>query len=181
MSVATGEFSLSGKPVGLKSVKNHVHAAASAAVNASRKDPRYRYDQFGNKIGDRYFPALNLFYNSMAKWKKKSSKALPLAPQIISCLVQTAALALPFSEACCIHGAVILGCFTGSRCGEYCSGKCHKGEEFGKVPNTLLTVDYAGWPIAFCSSDIIFLDKALHVIPWPAASVAASLVCIRFR
>jgi len=105
-----------------------------------------------------------------------------LHPKIFSCLVQTAALALIFSEACCIRDAVILGCFTVSRCGECCSSKCHKGEEFGKVPNTLLTAAYTSWqPIGFCSSDMVFLDKDLHVIPWPAASAAASLVRIYFR
>ena len=78
MGVSTGHFSVSRTPVGLKSVQNHVKAAASFAINASHKNPRYRHDQFGNKIGNTYFPALNLFYNSMTKWKKKSSKALLL-------------------------------------------------------------------------------------------------------
>jgi len=75
MSVATREFSLLDKPVGLKIVKSHVHDAAFFAVNVSCKDPRYHYDQFGNKVGDRDLPAMNLFYNGMVKWKKKSSKA----------------------------------------------------------------------------------------------------------
>ena len=181
ISVSTGEFSVSGKPVGLKSIKNHVLAAASFAVNASRKDPRYRYDQYGNKIGATYFPALNLFYNSMSKWQKKSSKALPLNPLIISHLVSLAASSKPFSEACCIRDAVILGCFTGSRCGEYCSGKHHKGDEFGKVPANILTTAYAGWPIAFCSRDFTFLDSTLHEIPFSQAASKASMVRIRFR
>jgi len=181
IAVSTGEFSASGKPVGLKSVKNHVLAAASFATNASRKDPRYRYDQFGNKIGNGYVPSLNLFYNSMNKWKKKSSKALPLNPTIISHLVSIATLSKPFSEACCIRDAVILGCFTGSRCGEYCAGKHHPGDEFGKVPANVLTTEFEGWPIAFTASDITFLDASLHVIPYPLAQSAASMVRIRFR
>jgi len=91
MGVSTGLFSVSRAPVGLKSVQNHVKVAASVAINASCKDPCYRYDQFGNKIGNTYFPALSLFYNSMTKWKKKSPKALPLTPPIITHLVSFAA------------------------------------------------------------------------------------------
>jgi len=95
MGVSTGHFSVSRTPVGLNSVQNHVKAAASFAINASRKDPHYRYDQFGNKIGNTYFSALNSFYNSMTKWKKKSSKALPLTPPIITHLVSVVAHSFP--------------------------------------------------------------------------------------
>jgi len=181
MGVSTGHFSVSRTPVGLKSVQNHVKAAASFAINASRKDPRYRYNQFGNKIGNTYFPALNLFYNSMTKWKKKSSQALPLTPQIITHLFSVTARSFPFSEACCIRDAVILGCFTGSRCGEYCSGKRHPGDEFGKVPITTQTSDFAGWPIAFCSTDIYFLSSSLHTVSHLMAPSKATMVRIRFR
>ena len=181
IAVSTGEFSASRKPVALKSVKNHVLAAASFAINASRKDPRFRYDQFGNKIGDRYFPALQLVYQSMSKWKKKSSKALPLSPAIISHLVTIASLSPQFSESACIRDAVILGCFTGSRCGEYCSGKAHKGDAFGKVPHNILTAEFAGWPIAFCSADFYFLNATHHIVPWTDADSAGTMVRIRFR
>jgi hypothetical protein len=170
MNVASGKFSVSRKPVALKSVKNHVRAAASFAIDACKKDPRYRYDQYGNKIGDMYFPALNLFYNQMEKWKKKSSKALPLNPAIITHLVTIASFTHHDSAAACISDAIILGCLTGAHCEEYCRGKAHKGDEFGKVPFNILTIkEFSGFMIALCSCDFVFLFFTHHVIPWQQA------------
>ena len=60
MEVAEGKFSASGKKVGIKTVKNYVREAAQFAINISKKDPRYRYDEYGNKLGGEndYIPGL---------------------------------------------------------------------------------------------------------------------------
>ena len=182
MEVAEGKFSASGKKVGIKTVKNYVREAAQFAINISKKDPCYRCDEYGNKLGGEndYIPGLKLFYNQMTKWEKKKSKALPLTPEIIADLIKTASRAPLHSVLPCTRDGIILGSYTGSRCSEYCRGKRKKNDPFELVPSNPHTVPFDGWPIAFTAVDFSFLSKDKILIPHSLGHSAA-FVQIRFR
>jgi hypothetical protein len=58
-----------------------------------------------------------------------------------------------------------LGCFTGSRFGEYGQSKIPRGKRFATIPNSVDAGQWAGKPIAFIRSDFTHYDAFGRVIP----------------
>lgn len=180
-AVGIADGSLLGQKVSGVTVRNYVRAAAEFATDDNYPDPRFRYDNRGNKIGGphEYFPGLQQLYSTLEKWKKGKAEGLPLTLDMLTHLIKKAQSSQTSSEIQCIRDSTLLGIFTGSRCGEYCKGSA---QPFNKVPLNTQTEDtFAGWPIAFTIHDFQFLSEDLKILHWTKVNPERVKVRIRFR
>jgi len=183
LSILSGEAALSSstKTLSAKSVENYLYAAARLSTDAYFPDPRYAYDIHGNRIGCKWFKQLDIFFDTIKKWTRSRTEALPLTNEMILYLVATyPSLPADSLEQCCTD-AVILGCFTGGRCSEYCKGKTTKGQAFGRVPVSMFTGTFGHWPIAITPHDMKFYSADLTLVPASIAHVTGAFVLLRFR
>lgn len=182
MEIADG--TILKKKVSATTVKNYVRAASEFATAINNPDPRYNYDYLGNRLGGQtdYISGLSELYSSLEKWKKKKAEGMPLPITIVTFMIQQALSTPEHSEIACIRDSTCLGLFTGSRCSEYCRGKCKPPAKFSTVPVNPQTEDsFAGWPIAFTVNDFTFFSTSLHIIPWFKVDPSQCTVRIRFR
>ena len=77
-----------------------------------------------------------------------------------------------------------LGCFTGSRLGEYGQSKPRPGEPFATVPSCADAGEWAGTPLAFIRDDFTFYDgqrRHLDIVDLSRLRQLAEELHVRFR
>jgi hypothetical protein len=78
-----------------------------------------------------------------------------------------------------------LGCFTGSRAGEYAQTVAKRGT-FSTVPTTAAAGQWQGQPVAFVQADFTLLDTKCHIVPLTISNLRHGVnlineIHIRFR
>ena len=85
----------------------------------------------------------------------------------------------------CVFDWIRLGCFTGSRAGEYAQTVAKKGE-YSMVPNDPSAGQWAGYATAFVKQDFVLLNRRMVVLPntWDTLHKSKQVfevhVCFRF-
>ena len=166
-----------------KSVSNYLRAAANFALENGHQDPRYRFAPSGLPLdGANYFPSLKKLMSHMKKWCKGRDEALPITSSVLNTLLKMTNSSSSDSLTQCVFDAVCLGIQTGSRCSEYCSGSpTNPSDDFCRVPSTHYSGKYAGYPIAFTTSDFQFLTDTMNIVPHSSALADAVYLRVRFR
>ena len=130
-----------------------------------QRDPRLRYTPSDLPLYDaKPFPMT-------PKWAHERYKALPLTTDILRALEPCSLSTRPSSKAACIFDAICLGLQTNSRCIEYCHGNpTSYSDKFFKVPMSIYSGTFAGYPIAFINTEFSFFWNpfTLYLPPTPS-------------
>jgi hypothetical protein len=176
-----------------KTVRGYIQAASAALTLitgrvCSVNDPRATA---ASKTS--MHPILNDILRRRKAWEQPAPKKLMITlPMLKAMYARTITATTYYKEYAFIGRMAALWdwqcvtLFTGSRISEYGQNKGTTKEPWDKIPQTVDAGEWAGMPIAFVESDIIFYSESQHVVPHikcddPATHHQIRSVHLRFR
>lgn len=161
-NVANGHNPKKDKTLIRATLVDYLAAAIKPSNNFGNED--YRWANLNAKKPV-YTEDIKDVLDQRKKWSKKNTSYEPLVYDFLQELFKTQKGLCNSSRQGSlglyplVFWSIIVACFTGSRVSEYATSKKRPNEEFPTVPNEPCAGDFAGLPLAFVHSDIVFLTR----------------------
>ena len=157
----------SGRPFAPKTLVNHLNAAHLCLEQLTRLTIPIR-ERRGEK--DKLMPMFGDTIAMSQKWRQPYPKREAFTWEIFVALHRMV-LEVTKDDITCYLDLIAtvfdwlrLGCFTGSRAGEYAQTHTKRGE-YSEVPHDDAAGPWAGYAIAFIKEDFLLLSRSRHVLP----------------